>query len=241
MKIFSNLPTGETPNYPGFNHPLYMRRIQPRDSVEFQRIIRDSREHLEGYIGWAEHSAKWDFQNINQFVMDHVNAELPREHFVFTLGSQIVALGSLAPMPDPMTIQVALFVRQGFTGKGIAKSVTVSLENYAFQVVGYEQVFYNCDYSNFASSSIPKALGYEYLDLFEVPKSAKSETGTWISYRKQRDTNLPPGILQGLPADVFTKMISSDESTYEIDLQDLEIVDPFHAQLNEFEPPIIRG
>lgn len=235
MKIFSNLPTGTTPNYPGFNHPLYMRRIQPRDSVEFQRIIRDSREHLEGYIGWAEHSAKWDFQNINQFVMDHVNAELPREHFVFTLGSQIVALGSLAPMPDPMTIQLALFVRQGFTGKGIAKSVTVSLENYAFEVVGYEQVYYNCDYSNVASSAIPKALGYEYVDLFEVPKSAKDETGIWMSYKKDRDINLPPGILQGLPADVFTKIISSKESTYDVDLDDLEIVDPFSISIQPVE------
>ncbi len=214
MKIFSNLPTGITPNYPGFNHPLYMRRIQPRDSVEFQRIIRDSRDHLEGYIGWAEHSAKWDFQNINQFVMDHVNAELPREHFVFTLGSQIVALGSLAPMPDPMTIQLALFVRKGFTGKGIAKSVTKSLENYAFEVVGYEQVFYNCDYSNVASYSVAKTLGYEYVDLFEVPKSAKDETGIWMSFKKDRDLNLPPGILQGLPAEIFSKVISGSEDTY---------------------------
>jgi RimJ/RimL family protein N-acetyltransferase len=146
--------------------------------------------------------------------MEHVNAELPREHFVFTIGSQIVALGSLAPMPDPMTIQLALFVRQGFTGKGIAKSVTVSLENYAFEVVGYEQVYYNCDYSNVASSSIPKALGYEYVDLFEVPKSAKDETGIWMSFKKDRDINLSPGILQGLPADVFSGVISGDEKTY---------------------------
>jgi RimJ/RimL family protein N-acetyltransferase len=215
MKIFSNLPTGKTPNYPGFNHPLYMRRIQPRDSVEFQRIIRDSREHLEGYIGWAEHSANWDFQNINQFVMDHVSAELPREHFVFTLGTQIVALGSLAPMPDPMTIQVALFVRKGFTGKGIAKSVTLSLENYAFEVIGYEQVYYNCDYSNLASSSIPKALGYEYVDLFELPKTSKKETGIWISFVKHRDSDLPPGILQGKPIDYFTQLVSDPEGDYQ--------------------------
>jgi RimJ/RimL family protein N-acetyltransferase len=192
-----------------------MRRIQPRDAVEFQRIVRDSREHLEGYIGWAEHSAKWDFQNINQFVMDHVNAELPREHFVFTLGSQIVALGSLAPMPDPMTIQLALFVRKGFTGKGIAKSVTLSLENYAFEVIGYEQVFYNCDFSNVASSKVPKSLGYEYVDLFEVPKSAKQETGIWMSFKKDRDLNLPPGILQGRPVDYFTQLISDPEGIYQ--------------------------
>lgn len=227
MTIFSNLPTGTMPNYPGFSHPLLMRRIQPRDAIEFQRIIKDSRKHLEGYIGWAEHSAKWDFQNINQFVMDHVNAELPREHFVFTLGSKIVALGSLAPMPDPMTIQVALFVRSGFTGKGLAKSVTVSLENYAFQVVGYESVYYNCDFSNAASAAVPKALGYQYVDVFEVAKSAKNETGIWLSYKKDRDVNLPPGILQGMPVEVFTRIISGDQDTYQPDLSGVQISNPF--------------
>lgn len=218
MPIFSNLPVGTIPNYPGFSHPLLMRRIQPRDAIEFQRIIKDSRKHLEGYIGWAEHSAKWDFRNINQFVMDHVNAELPREHFVFTIGSQIVALGSLAPMPDPMTIQVALFVRNGFTGKGIAKSVTLSLENYAFEVVGYHSVYYNFDFSNSASAAIPKALGYKYVDVLEFPKTSKSETGIWMSYKKDRDINLPPGILQGTPADVFTRIISGSEDTYKVNL-----------------------
>jgi len=227
MTIFSNLPTGTMPNYPGFSHPLMMRRIQPRDAIEFQRIIKDSRKHLEGYIGWAEHSAQWGFQNINQFVMDHVNAELPREHFVFTLGSKIVALGSLAPMPDPMNIQVALFVRSGFTGKGLAKSVTVSLENYAFQVVGYESVYYNCDFSNAASAAVPKALGYLYVEVFEVEKSAKNETGIWLSYKKDRDVNLPPGILQGMPVEVFTKIISGDEDTYQPDLSDVEVSNPF--------------
>jgi RimJ/RimL family protein N-acetyltransferase len=233
MKIFSNLPTGKPQNYPGFEHPLLMRRIQPRDALEFQRIIRDSRKHLEGYIGWAEHSAKWDFHNINQFVMEHVNAELPREHFVFTLGSKIVALGSLAPMPDPMTIQVALFVRAGFTGKGIAKSVTLSLENYAFEVVGYESVYYNCDFSNAASAAIPKSMGYHYVDLIEVPKSAKDETGIWVSYKKDRDVNLPPGILQGMPVDVFTKIVSGEENTYQPDLSNVEVSNPFLGSQND--------
>lgn len=217
MPIFSNLPTGRIPNYPGFNHPLLMRRIQPGDAVEFQRIIKDSRKHLEGYIGWAEQSARWSFRNINQFVMDHVNAELPREHFVFTIGPQIVALGSLAPMPDPMTIQVALFVRNGFTGKGIAKSVTLSLENYAFEVVGYLSVYYNFDHSNSASAAVPKALGYQYVDVLEIPKSSKGETGIWLSYKKDRDENLPPGILQGMPADVYTRIISGQEDSYQVD------------------------
>lgn len=208
MTTYSNLPKGKIPNYPGFDNPLLMRRMQPRDAVEFQRIIRDSRKHLEGYIGWAEQSANWNFKNINQFVMDHINAELPREHFVFTIGTQIVALGSLAPMPDPMTIQVALFVRNGFTGKGIAKSVTKSLENYAFEVIGYESVYYNCDYSNVASSSIPRALDYTYVDLLEVPKTAKNESGIWMCYKKDRCSDLPPGILQGRPIEYFTQIVS---------------------------------
>lgn len=86
---------------------------------------------------------------------------------------------------------------------------------------------------------------FDIVELFQAAKEIKDPdkpgqrkwvTGTWISYRKQRDANLPPGILQGLPAEVFTKMISSDESSYEVDLDDLEIVDPFIVQLYELNP-----
>jgi RimJ/RimL family protein N-acetyltransferase len=187
MHIFSNLPIGELQNYPGFDHPFLTRRIKPSDAIEFQRMIRDSRKHLEGYLEWAGKAANWNFKNINQFVMDHVNASLPREHFVFTIGEQIVALGSLAPMNYPWEIQVALFVRQGFTGKGIAKSVVKSLENYAFEVVGYEYVYYNHDVTNRISGSIPKTMGYDYAGHFEGPITAKLESGLWLSYRKQRN------------------------------------------------------
>ena len=121
-------------------------------------------------------------------------------------------------MPDPMTIQIALFVRSGFTGRGLAKSVTLSLENYAFEVVGYTSVYYNFDFSNAASAAVPKALGYKYVDVLEVSKSAKRETGIWMSYKKDRDINLPPGILHGTPADILTRIISGKDETYEVDL-----------------------
>jgi RimJ/RimL family protein N-acetyltransferase len=214
MKIFSNLPVGKLQNYPGFEHPLLMRRIRPSDAIEFQRIIRDSRKHLEGYLEWAGQAANWNFKNINQFVMDHVNAIWPREHFVFTIGHQIVALGSLAPMDNPFTIQVALFVRSGFTGKGIAKSVVKSLENYAFEVVGYSSVFYNHDVTNRTSGAIPQAMDYHYVGFFDGPNQAKKESGVWLSYKKNRDPELPPGLLQGTPVSEFTSMVSGQPQTY---------------------------
>lgn len=222
MRIFSNLPIGKPQNYPGFDYPLLMRRIRPSDAIEFQRIIHDSRKHLEGYLEWAGQAANWNFKNINQFVMDHVNASLPREHFVFTIGNQIVALGSLAPMEHPLDIQVALFVRSGFTGKGIAKSVVKSLENYAFEVMGYRSVYYNYDATNRASGAIPQAMGYQYVGYFDGPAEAKLESGLWMSYRKERDASLPPGIMQGTPAEIFTQVVSGEESTYEL-LRDIEL------------------
>ncbi len=191
-----------------------MRRIVPSDAPEMQRLIRDSREHLKGYIEWAAHSANWDFRNINQFVMDHVNAELPREHFVFTIGKRIVGMGSLCPMQDSRTIQLALFVRKGFTGKGIAKRIVKSLENYAFEIIGYETIYYNHDITNTASGRIPRQMGYEYVDCFEAEALAESESGVWLSYKKDRFSNLPPGLIQGASLDRFTNMISDHPETY---------------------------
>jgi hypothetical protein len=82
------------------------------------------------------------------------------------------------------------------------------------KVVGYEYVYYNHDVTNRISGSIPKAMGYEYAGFFEGPSAARLESGLWLSYRKQRDPNLPPGILQGTPVEKFSKVISGNVATY---------------------------
>lgn len=209
--LFSNLYKENAQNFPGHSTPITYRRIRPSDAIEFKNLIRDSRQHLEGYIDWAGRAADWNFKDVNAFVMQHVNAELPREHFVFLLDGHIVAMGSLAPHTSPRSIQLALFVRNGYTGKGIAKSVVQTLENYAFEVIGYEYVYYNHDITNRASGAVPKAMGYKYVGHFEGFDGGQDESGLWLSYRKARPDDLPAGMIQGGEIEKWSEVISGEE------------------------------
>jgi RimJ/RimL family protein N-acetyltransferase len=190
-------------NHPGFDYPLTYRRIRPSDTLALSHVIRKSHKHLRGYIGWAQYAGKWDFKQIQTFVNQHVNDEFPREHFLFDIGEHIVGMGSLAPMPHLLDIQIALWVAEGFHGHGIGSRIASTLEMYAFEVAGYSHLYYQHDASNEASKRLPQKLGYTFSHTFDERINAKEETGFWFSWVKDRPDDLPPGILQGADIEQF--------------------------------------
>jgi len=184
-------------NFPGFDAPLLYRRIRSSDSLLLSKAIRKSHNHLQGYIGWAQYAGEWNFHQIQRFVLDHVNSEAPREHFIFLIGRHFVGMGSLAPMPSPFDIQIALWVAEGFHGRGIGTRIAATLEEYAFQVVGYHSLYYQHDASNESSKRLPQKLGFRFSHTFDDEIHAERETGYWFSWVKDRPADLSPGLLQG--------------------------------------------
>ena len=154
-------------NHPGFSYPLTHRRIRPSDTLILAQVIRKSHKHLRGYIGWAQYAGKWDFKQIQIFVNDHVNAEHPREHFLFFIGNQMVGMGSLAPMPHPLDIQIVLWVAEGFHGHGIGSRIAATMEWYAFEMCGYAHLYYQHDASNESSKRLPQKLGFTFSHTFD--------------------------------------------------------------------------
>lgn len=193
-------------NHPGFEYPLTHRRIRPSDTLALSQVIRRSHKHLKGYIGWAQYAGEWNFKQIQRFVSQHVKDEFPREHFLFFIGKQIVGMGSLAPMPHPLDIQVALWVAGGFPGAGIGPRIASTMEWYAFEVYGYSHLYYQHDASNEASKRLPQKLGFRFSHTFDVEIGAENETGYWFSWVKDRPDDLPPGILQGADVDQFAQV-----------------------------------
>jgi len=192
-------------NHPGFNAPLMHRRIRPTDTLLLTKALRKSHQHLRGYIGWAQYAGEWNFHQVQRFVNDHVNAEAPREHFLFTIGEQFVGMGSLAPMPDPFSIQIALWVADGFQGKGIGSRIAATLEWHAFEVFGYHHLYYQHDASNESSKRLPQKLGFRFSHTFDDETHAEKETGYWFSWVKDRPECLSPGLLQGVDIEKFMR------------------------------------
>lgn len=191
-------------NYRGYKFPLMHRRIKPTDTIQLAKVIKENYQALKGFVGWATYSDKWDFKEVNRFVMDHVNDDFLRQHFIFTLGKEIVGMGSLLPMKTPYHAQVSLWVVRKHQGNGIGRAIVKTLEWYAFEVWGFDSLFYEHDAYNESSKQVPQKLGYQFSHTFESKINAAQETGFWFSWRKNRPSNMSPGIFQGAPIDQFT-------------------------------------
>jgi RimJ/RimL family protein N-acetyltransferase len=123
--------------------------------------------------------------------------EFPRFHFVFFIGPEPVAFGSLAPMTSPYDAQVSLAVFYPHQGKGIGKRVVRTLEWYAFVVWGFHNLYYQHDASNLNSQKLAEYCDFAFSHSFEQAKGAEQESGLWKSYKKKKDPAYPDGILQG--------------------------------------------
>lgn len=204
-------------NFPGYNFPAEFRRLKPTDTLALSKVIRKSRKSLMNYLQWADNSANWGFAQIQKWVMKHINSTDPyRDHFVFLINKEIVGMCSTAPVGIPDQIQLSYWVADGHQGKGIGTAMAVTIEDFAFRVIGWSAVQINHDATNRASGKIPQKLGYQWNGTFEGDNFARSETGFWYSWIKYRPEGLPAGMLQGEDPDYFTKVVERPESSTEI-------------------------
>lgn len=181
--------------WPGYDFPLACRELRATDAQHLFPVMKRSAKMLRGYIEWAKYAPNWDFKTVQQFVNDHVNSEYPRFHLIVTCGRQVVGFASLAPMSNPRHIQVALWVGLGHQRRGIGHWIVKILEFYAFNVYGYDKVFYQHDATNRASGTLPQSSGYRFDHTFEEEIHAEKESGFWYSWVKDRPAGLPPGYI----------------------------------------------
>ena len=192
-------------NFPGFDFPLEFSQIRPKHKPEMIKAVWASHKQLRGYIGWAKYVRSWNASTFSKFVDDHIDDQLPNQHFVFLIGKEIVGVGSLIEAYTPKDSQISLWVRTGYQGKGIGKSIVETLEYVAFNVWGFHTLYYEHDYSNEFSKRLPQKCGFTFSHTREIEKSAELESGFWFCWKKERPDDLPNAIIQGRPIDDYTK------------------------------------
>jgi len=185
----------EISNWPGYNYPLAFRQLKSSDAFHLYPVMKRSAKSLKHHLGWAKYAPSWDFKTVQKFVDDHVHSELPRFHFIFTIGYEVVGFGSLAPMSHLRDIQVSLWVGIDHQGRGIGSWIVTVLEWYAFHVFGYDYCYYQHDSSNRKSGKLAKRLGYRFVSTFDEEKSGTLDSGFWYSHVKPRPPGLPPGAI----------------------------------------------
>ena len=191
-------------NFPGFDFPLEFCPMRPKHKAEMIKAVWSSHKQLRGYIGWAKYARSWNTKTFSKFVDDHINAQLPNQHFVFLIGNEIVGVGSLVGAYTLNDSQVALWTRTGYQGKGIGKAMVETLEYVAFNVWGFQTLYYEHDATNESSKKLPQKCGFTFSHTRDIEKSAELESGLWYCWKKERPGNLPDAIIQGRPIEDFT-------------------------------------
>lgn len=141
---------------------------------------------------------------ISRFMDDHINDPLPNQHFLFVIGEEVVGMGSLIRAYTPHDAQIALWVTHGYQGKGIGKRIVETLKYVAFNVWGFEVLYYEHDALNEFSKRLPQSCGFTFSHSRDLEKTADQESGLWFSWYMNRPKGLPDAILQGRPMEDFT-------------------------------------
>jgi len=183
------------PNWIGYEYPLACRVIKDTDAAILYPVMKRNAKHLSSYIGWAKYAPSWNMETVQKFVLDHVNSDFPRFHLVFTIGYEVVGFGSLAPVDRERSVQVALWIDKDLQRRGIGSWIVTVLEWYAFNVFGFDAVYYQHDATNRKSGAVAKRLGYKFSHTFDEEKSAKGESGFWFSHKKLKPAGTAPGYI----------------------------------------------
>jgi RimJ/RimL family protein N-acetyltransferase len=170
--------------YRNSKYILEMKRLKPDYALALQKALQRGTEHIAGYFEWGENASKWNTWRCLIWIQTQLRDVLPREHFAFFLGPDLVGMGSLIGHLKNRHVQQMYWVSEGFRGQGIGESIALSLERLALINRPYEAVFIEHDSSNTSSGKIPQALGYNFLGTFDSEVHAKKETGLWYSYVK---------------------------------------------------------
>ena len=195
---------GNRDNFPGFDYPLEFCPMRPKHKPAMIKAVWSSHQQLRGFIGWAKYARSWNAKSINRFIDSHINDVLPNQHFVFTIGEEIVGVGSLVRSYSPLDSQISLWVVSKHHGKGIGKAIVQTLEQVAWLVFGFRVLFYEHDSQNEASKKLPQKCGFTLSHTRNIEKSAEQESGFWCGWKKERPKDLPDAIIQGRPVEDFT-------------------------------------
>ena len=201
----------ERPNHPGYSHPIQFRPVRMTDTRILGPVFRKESKSIRTYLGSYQHSDKWSVNDVQKFVSALVDPKtFPSLHYLFMIGNQVVGLGSLEPHgPDPRDTQIVLAVFGDHQGRGIGKAIAQTLHYLAFQVWGFDRLYWINDATNFASSKLAQNLGLSLEETYEDEfKYGERGSGLWYRWVSQRPGEAEGGILQGGDVEYWSNVTS---------------------------------
>ena len=196
----------DVPNFPSYNAKLEFRPLRNTDARLLAPVFRTSAKSIRTYLSTYQHADRWWLKDTQAFVSACVNDEFPAQHWIFIIGNEVVALGSLHSFGGRLDeVQVVLAVFGKNQGRGLGTAIAKTLKKLAFEVWGFQKLWWIVDATNFSSMKLAQKIGCSLDSTFEQEaKHAEMESGLWHRFVIERDPSLAPGILQGASIDYWS-------------------------------------
>lgn len=194
------------PNFPGYSHRLEFKALQKSDATLLAPSFKGSAKTIRTYLSEFQFADRWNLKDTQAFINACLKDDFPAMHYVFTIGNRPVAFASFHSFGDSLNeIQIILAVFGHHQGRGIGKAVAHTLKKVAFEIWGFERIWWIVDATNRSSMKIATSIGCEWDSTFEGDfKHGESGSGLWHRYVLEREPGLSPGILQGASHDYWT-------------------------------------
>ncbi|MEP7056071.1 MAG: GNAT family N-acetyltransferase [Actinomycetota bacterium] len=155
-----------------------LRRWQFGDRDALMSEVNENHEHLQPWMPWAAQPAT--VESITTFLDEAIaafDADLDYAYGLFGDEDRVLGAGGVHRRDTAEVLEIGYWIAQAQSGRGLGREVGRALTVAASNAPGIVRVEIRCDEANVRSASIPRALGYELVEVYERPREAPAHTG----------------------------------------------------------------
>jgi RimJ/RimL family protein N-acetyltransferase len=159
--------------------PFTFRQLAEDDITMMYIAFHRNGKHIAKHLEWVGDLENISYQGAKNLIKSFLT-DPERQHYLFFVGGKFVGHGLLAPVGEiPEHTQIILWVEEKYTGMGIGKRISKTLEELAFDKYGYEALFYGFDSNNLASAQIAESLLFFPHCQREIEERSLHNSGLW--------------------------------------------------------------
>jgi ribosomal-protein-serine acetyltransferase len=161
--------------------PVMLRRWRPADADALYRAVRESIEHLAGWMPWAARGySSTDAEayiagTVERWGTDH-------DYAIIVPPATVVGSCSMMARIGPGGFEIGYWVHVGYTCRGYASAAAAALTAEAFRI-GADRVEIVHDAANVASGAIPRRLGFTEVERRPSQERAAGGAGLSVVWR----------------------------------------------------------
>ena len=194
-----------------------LRLIDHRDAKPLFELIDRNRKFFEPHLSFVHnvHSAA----DIERFIPDEIRWLADREGLALGIHYQNKFIGQIIFIRRMNRVaEIAYFLDEAYTGRGIMTKAVRAIVDYGFQVAGLHRMFLKCSVENPKSCAIPERLGFHHegikRDGFRVV-DRWYDMNIWAVTADEWDASPPP---------VFSYHVDDEIELHLLDQQDAETI-----------------